>query len=61
MRRQESRAVDPTEVLAKVRECVGIALGEARATKALELTRAFERLLDLRRLTEALAVLRAAR
>ena len=51
----------PTEVLAKFRECVGIALGEARATNALELTRAFERLPDVRRLTEALAVPEAAR
>jgi hypothetical protein len=53
--------VGPTEGLAKFRECAGIALGEPRARNALEPARAFERLPDVRRMTEALAVPEATR
>ena len=43
------------ELEAKFLECAAIALGEARAAAALDLVRSFERLPDVRRLTEALA------
>ena len=44
------------ELEAKFLECGAIALGEARTATALDLVRSFERLPDVRRLTEALAV-----
>jgi hypothetical protein len=53
--------VGPTEALAKFLECAAIALGDSRAATALDLVRSFERLPDVRRLTETLAVPEAAR
>ena len=59
--RQEGRAVGPTEALARFLECAAIGLGEVPAAAALDLVRSFERLPEVRRLTEALAVPEAAR
>lgn len=49
------------ELEAKFLECATLALGEGRAKEALELVRSFERLNDVRRLTERLVVPAPAR